>query len=274
MANSFKLMSRSGVIKRSDTGMFIRKCDIYVREKFNKREDDERTQKANEDLFKFLMNGGSVPPLEVVPRDDGGVWVVEGHRRNLCYGRCEEAGKPVEWIQIIPFVGNDVQRLARIMTSNNQLALSPVEQAGVVQELAATFNLSTAEISRLVHKSIPTVEKLLTLSIANHDVQQAVKSGAVSVEVAVDRVKEHGENAGNVLAQDQAKAAAAGKKKVTRSVITPQISTTKARRAVSIAATAKPLTVDGEDGLFITGAAMLELQELINEHLALKGGDQ
>lgn len=274
MANSFKLMSRSGVIKRSDTGMFISLDDIHVRQGFNKREDDERNRLADDDFFSFMMNGGAVPPLEVKARDEGGVWVIEGHRRRRIYERCRAAGKPVDRIHIIPFTGNDVQATARIMTSNNQLALSPVEQAGVVQELATTFNLSTAEISKLVHKSIPTVEKLLTLSIANHDVQQAVKAGAVSVEVAVDRVKEHGENAGNVLAQDQAKAAAAGKKKVTKSMIAPQISTTKARRAVSIAATAKTLTVDGEDGLFITGAAMLELQELINEHLALKGGDQ
>jgi hypothetical protein len=34
-----------------------------------------------------------------------------------------------------------------------------------------------------------------------------VKSGEVSASVAVDRIKEHGEKAGEVLAQDKAKAA-------------------------------------------------------------------
>jgi len=36
--------------------------------------------------------------LEVVPRDEGGVWIVEGHRRHRCYVRCRNAGKPVEYI--------------------------------------------------------------------------------------------------------------------------------------------------------------------------------
>ena len=42
-----------------------------MREGFNKREDDERTRQADDDLFNFLMNGGSVPPLEVIARDEG-----------------------------------------------------------------------------------------------------------------------------------------------------------------------------------------------------------
>jgi hypothetical protein len=60
------------VIKRTDTGMFIALSDIHVREGFNKREDDERTRQADDDLFNYLMNGGSVPPLEVIARDEGG----------------------------------------------------------------------------------------------------------------------------------------------------------------------------------------------------------
>lgn len=261
-ANSFKLMTRSGVIKRTDTGMFINLDDIHVREGFNKREDDERTRQADDDLFNYLMNGGSVPPLEVIARDDGGVWVVEGHRRRRCYARCAEAGKPVDRIHIMPFNGSDVQRLARIMTSNNQLPLSPIEQAAVIQELHNAFNQSTSEIAKLVNKSVPTVEKLLALSMANYDVQQVVKAGEVSVEVAVDRVKEHGERAGEVLAQDKAKAAAVGKKKVTKSFISPEISVKKARRAVELLALAQ---ISDEGVITIEGLALAEVLEIIDE---------
>lgn len=262
-ANSFKQMIKAGEIKRTDSGMFISLNDIHVKHGFNKRDDaDERTLKADDDLFQFLMNGGTVPPLEVVARDEGGVWVVEGHRRRRCYERCREAGKPVERIHIVPFVGNDVQRLARIMTSNNQLPLSSVEQAAVVQELATTFNLTTSEISKLVHKSIPTVENLLTLSTASHSVQQKVKSGAVSVDVAVDRVKEHGENAEQVLKKDEERAAAVGKKKVTRSVITPEISVKKARRLVELIS----LVGVSNDGVIkLEGQALAEVFEIIDE---------
>lgn len=267
MANSFKKMSTGGVIKRTDTGMFISLNDIHVREGFNKREDDERTRQADDDLFQYLMGGGAVPPLEVIARDEGGVWIVEGHRRHRGYVRCRDAGKPVDRIHIMPFVGNDVQRLARIMTSNNQLPLTQLEQAGVIQELATTFNLTTSEIAKLVNKSLPTVEKLLTLSTANHDVQQEVKSGAVSVDVAVDRVKEHGEKAGAVLQQDKAAAAAQGKKKVTRSVIAPEISIKKARRLVEL------ITLSGisENGVItLEGLVQAEVMEIIDEHKSIK----
>lgn len=67
MANSFKQMTRDGTIKRTDTGMFISLDQIHVREGFNKREDDERTRRADDDLFNFLMNGGSVPRWRLSP---------------------------------------------------------------------------------------------------------------------------------------------------------------------------------------------------------------
>lgn len=261
MANSFKKMIKEKIISRSDSGMFISLDNIHVKEGFNKRVNDERTRLADDDLFAFLMAGGTVPAIEAVARDDGGVWVVEGHRRRRCYERCRAAGKPVERIAIVPFVGSDIDRLARIMTSNNQLSLSPIEQSAVVKELAA-FNLKTAEIAKLVHKSIPTVEKLLALSAANHNVQQLVKDGEVSVDVAVDRVKEHGEKAAEVLEQDKKVAAASGKKKVTRNVIAPELNAKKARRAVAILAGA----LTDEDEWQFTPDTWRELSEIINEH--------
>ncbi|EPP3885743.1 TPA: chromosome partitioning protein ParB [Enterobacter hormaechei] len=266
MANSFKQMTRAGVIKRTDTGMFIALSDIHVRESFNKREDDERTRQADDDLFNYLMNGGSVPPLEVIARDEGGVWVVEGHRRRRCYARCAEAGKPVDRIHIMPFNGSDVQRLARIMTSNNQLPLSDMEQAAVIQELHNAFNQTTSEIAKLVNKSVPTVEKLLLLSTANHDVQKEVKSGTVSVDVAVDRVKEFGEKAGEVLQKDKASAAAKGKKKVTRSVIAPEISVKKARRLVELISLAG---ISDTGVISLEGLAHAEASQIIDEHKAI-----
>lgn len=261
MANSFKKMTTSGVIKRLHSGMFIRLEDIHVKEGFNKREDDDRTRQADDELFEFLSAGGRVPALEVIPREDGGVWIVEGHRRHRCYVRCRDAGKPVEFINIVPFEGNDVDRVARIMTSNNQLPLTAIEQAAVVKELAA-FNLTKQEIAQKVHKSVGTIEKLLTLAMANHDVQQSVKAGAVSVDVAVDRVKEHGEKAGEVLEQDKAIAAAAGKKKVTRSIIAPEISVKKARRAVELLALAK---ISDDGVITLDGLALAEVLEIIDE---------
>ncbi len=85
MANSFRQMRDGDIIKRTDSGMFIRIDGLHVKPDFNRREDDERTRQADDELFHYLMNGGTVPPLEVVVRDEGGVWIVEGHRRHRAY---------------------------------------------------------------------------------------------------------------------------------------------------------------------------------------------
>ncbi|MCU6370008.1 ParB/RepB/Spo0J family partition protein [Enterobacter quasiroggenkampii] len=262
MANSFRQMTRGGVISRTDNGMFIHLDDIHVKPGFNKRLDDERTRQADDDLFQFLMNGGSVPPLEVISRDEGGVWIVEGHRRHRCYERCREAGKPVNKIHIVQFVGDDKERLARILTSNNQLSLSELEQAAVVKELASAFNQTVAEIAALVNKSEPTVRNLLTLAGANHDVKQKVQAGEVTAGAAIERVKEFGEKAGEVLEQDKAVAAAAGKKKVTRSVIAPEISVKKARRLVELITLAG---INESGAITLSGELLNEVVEIINE---------
>jgi ParB family chromosome partitioning protein len=265
MANSFKQMFNNGTIKRPDGRMTIQLDDIHVQEGFNKRVESEHSLAEDEKLFQHLMRGKPVPPLEVRPRDDGGVWVVEGHRRRHAYSRCRDAGKPVKPIHIIQFTGNDVERVARIMNSNTQLPLSPYEQSLVVKELAG-FNLSPDEIAALVGKSRATVDKLLAFSQANHDVQTLVREGAVAVDAAVDRVKEHGEAAGKVLAGDVEKAKKAGKKKVTKSFITPLFSATRARRLCELLYDVSPMVRPEGDVLLLATGTKEEINKILNEY--------
>jgi ParB-like chromosome segregation protein Spo0J len=265
MANSFKQMAKDGTIKRPDGRMTMNLDDIHVQEGFNKRVENEHTQAEDEKLFQHLMSGKPVPPLEVRVRDEGGVWVVEGHRRRRAYSRCRDAGKPIERIQIIQFTGNDVERIARIMNSNTQLPLSPYEQSLVVKELAG-FNLSPDEIASLVGKSRATVDKLLAFSQANHDVQTLVREGSVAVDAAVDRVKEHGEAAGKVLAGDVEKAKKAGKKKVTKSFIAPQFSATRARRLCELLYDAAPMLREEGDVLLLSPGTREEINKILNEY--------
>ncbi|RZF18056.1 ParB/RepB/Spo0J family partition protein [Serratia marcescens] len=270
MANSFKQMAKDGTIKRPDGRMTMRIDDIHVEEGFNKRIESEQTKDDDERLFQHLMKGRPVPPLEVRVRDEGGVWIVEGHRRHRAYVRCREAGKPVDRIQIIPFIGNDVERIARIMNSNTQLPLSPYEQSLVVKELAG-FNLTPDEIASLVGKSRATVDKLLALTQANHDVQTLVKDGAVAVDAAVERVKEHGEQAGKVLAGDVEKAKAAGKKKVTKSFIAPKFSAPKSRKLVTLLAQAEVREIDGQIAYILPAGTQLDVLAILDEYRSTSG---
>lgn len=249
MANSFKSMIKEGRIKRTDSGMFMRISDIHVRDGFNTRvyaeslSGDLRDQaQAEEDsLLSFIVNGGQVPAIEVTARDDGGVFIVEGHRRHRAYSRAIEAGNPIEWIAIVPFKGNDVEATARILNSNSQLKLTTYEQSLVVKKLSA-FNLSPAEISKLVNMSRSKVDQLLAFTQANHEVQALVRDGDVALHVAVDKVKKHGDSAAQELKKDVEKAHAAGKKRVTSS--TSLFSATKARRLCELLVDAE-FDVDG-----------------------------
>lgn len=262
MANSFKQMIAQKIIKRPDGRMLVRLDDIHIIDGFNPRDyNSQECKEADESLYQHLMAGGSVPPLEVKALDSGGVWIVEGHRRYRCYVRCRDAGQPVEWISITQFKGSDIEAQAHVMKSNNQLALSPLEKAKNLKRMAA-FNLSPSEIAPLVGLSVPTVEKLLALSEVDHVVQQSVKNNEVSVDVALSRVEEFGSRAAEVLEQDKAKAAAAGKKKVTRSVIAPEISVKKARRLVELITLAG---VNESGAISLSGELLNEVVEIINE---------
>lgn len=262
MANSFKQMIAQKIIKRPDGRMLVRLDDIHIIEGFNPRNyNSEECKEADESLFQHLMAGGSVPPLEVKALDSGGVWIVEGHRRYRCYKRCRDAGQPVEWISITQFKGSDIEAQAHVMKSNNQLALSPLEKAKNLKRMAA-FNLTASEIAPLVGLSVPTVEKLLALSEVDHAVQQSVQNNEVSVEVALSRVEEFGSRAAEVLEEDKAKAAAAGKKKVTRSLIAPEISVKKARRLVELVTLAG---INESGAITLSGELLNEVVEIINE---------
>ncbi|EKS6733270.1 ParB/RepB/Spo0J family partition protein [Enterobacter ludwigii] len=262
MANSFKQMFKDGVIKRPDGRMLIRLDDIHIIEGFNPRDyNSEKCKEADESLYQHLMAGGSVPPLEVKALDSGGVWIVEGHRRYRMFLRCREAGQPVEWISIVQFKGSDIDAQAHVIKSCNQLALSPMEKARNIKRMEA-FNLTVSEIAVYVGLSVPTVEKLMALNDADHAVQKSVENNEVSLDVALSRVDEFGSRAAEVLEKDKAVAAAAGKKKVTRSVIAPEISVKKARRLVELITLAG---IDESGAITLSGELLNEVVEIINE---------
>ncbi|SPU54091.1 ParB N-terminal domain-containing protein [Bordetella trematum] len=126
---SFKTMIKDGTIKRADA-MKVRYSQIKVQDAFNLREVDSVSEVGIEALTNYIMDGGPLPPLEVVAMPDGsGVEIVDGHRRYEAYGRAIARGAPIEWIAVIGFTGNEIERQARIYTSNEGVKLRPMEAA-------------------------------------------------------------------------------------------------------------------------------------------------
>jgi ParB family chromosome partitioning protein len=215
---SFKTMILDKTIKRADS-MKIEYGRIRVKVGFNLRDLDDEYEAGVEDLTAYIMSGGILPPLEVVALPDGsGVEIVDGHRRYDALGRAIARGFPIAWVAIIAFQGNEIDRQARIYTSNKNAQLRPLEAARGFKRFRGA-GLATAEIAAITHFSRTHVENYLVLADAEREVQELVRSCKVSAEVAIDAVRRLGVKAGDFLSGKVDQAKASGKSKVTSSTI-------------------------------------------------------
>lgn len=215
---SFRQMTEDKTIRRADA-MKIQLEDLHFEEGFNLRdmspdavdEDGQTFEEGIAELAAYIKAGGYVPPLEVRPRAEGGVYIVEGHRRTLAYRKLDAAGelprtprkddpKVLEaWIPITAFEGNDADRVLRVMTSQQNKKLSAMAIAEGYRRLKA-FGWTEAQIAAKRGMSVAHVKRQLVLSTdANSDVQALVRENKVSASVAIDTVQTHGDGAGQVL---------------------------------------------------------------------------
>jgi len=228
---TIRTLSRDGTLKRTDTGLFCRLEDIHERPGFNIVRDynSPKYQEDLEALVAYLEAGGTVEPLEVVPRAEGGVWVVQGHTRRFAYRKMDERGtlarspnkekpdKPDAWIAITPFVGNDADQLLRQATSTKR-AETDVLGLGRVYNKLLVMQWTVQQIAERSGEKVATIKRVLDLANGNTDVHEMVKAGEVKPTLAAAAVRKHGEKAGEVLATQLEQAKAAGKKKVTAAV--------------------------------------------------------
>jgi ParB/RepB/Spo0J family partition protein len=219
-APSIKSMIKDGTAKRADAVKF-RIEDIHEEFGFNLRREGEDLEVSIDALAAYMADGGIYPPLEVRPRAEGGVYVVDGHRRRRALLRAADQlrdGDGNLWVNVVSFTGNDADRIARIMTSAEGRSLSQLEVADGYKRLA-NLGWTTEQIAKRVGKTRQHVDQLLILANANTDVQQLVHEGTVSATTAIATVRAEGEDAGKVLAVEASKAKAAGKKKITHATI-------------------------------------------------------
>lgn len=222
MTNSIRKMRGTGEVKRAD-GVQVRYESLHVEPGFNLRQQDQDLEESIEALTLHIIGAGKFPPLEVRPRDEGGMWIVDGHRRHAAIGRALDRGAPlrdpktgVAWIHVVIFEGNDADRVARIITSAANKPLTPLEISEGYKRLRA-FNWTPAQIGKKVGKTAEHVLQLLALGDAGSDVRQMVSAGEVSATLAAKAARKHGEKAGEVLGEQLQTAKAHGKARVTPS---------------------------------------------------------
>lgn len=219
-APSFKQLIKDGTAKRADA-MKFRIEDIHEEPGFNLRDEGEDLEASIDALAEHIRSGGLVPPLEVRTREGGGVFVVDGHRRRRAYLKVRDEIVDANnelWLAVVPFAGNDADRIARVITSAEGRALSPLEIGRGYKRLVA-LNWTPEQIAAKVGKTRQHVDQVLILANANSDVQGLVARGDVSATSAIDAVRKHGDKAGDVLGGAVDKAKAAGKSKATAGAI-------------------------------------------------------
>lgn len=218
--SSVRELLAAGHAKRADLTKILA-SHIHIEPGFNLPETKEEFEARVEAMVSHLAQGGMLPPIEVRPRDKGGVFVVDGHARFEANKRALKRGLPIGdpkdgqlYLLTIPFTGNDADRVVRLVTSTEGRTATPLQLADAYKRLVA-FNWTVEQIAHKVSKSAEHVRNMLKLATASSDVQQMVATGKVAASEAVKVVKKHGDEAGKVLSAAVKTAAKSGKKKAT-----------------------------------------------------------
>lgn len=234
MQPTFKSMRHDGTVKRGEANS-VRLEDIHERPGFNIVRDynSPKYQEDVDALVAYLEAGGTVEALEVVPRAEGGVWVVQGHTRRFAFQKMDERGtlprtpnkdEPTileAWVSVKPFVGNDAEQLLRQATSTKRAEVDVLGLGRVYNKLLG-FGWTAQQIADRSGEKLATIQRVLTLASGNTDVHQMVKAGEVKPTIAAQAVKTHGDKAGEVLGAALVVAKANGKTRVTNAVLKPK----------------------------------------------------
>lgn len=230
---TFKQKIAAKEIKRADA-MKVRLEDLHVEPGFNLRDenavgDDGMTfQDSIKMLAEHIAAGGVFPALEVRPRQEGGVWIVDGHRRARAIALAYvEMGAKLErladkdgyiWVPVVPFDGDSAARTMRIITSAEGRGLTPLEMAKGFKRLRDVEGWSADQIAKAWGRDKNRVGQLLRLADAQPDVHEMVSAGKISAALATEMVRKHGDEAGEKIAQ----AATNARGKVTAGTVKPK----------------------------------------------------
>jgi ParB-like chromosome segregation protein Spo0J len=216
---TFNQLVNEKTLKRADA-MKARLSDLKEKDGFNWRHEGEDLAQSIRTLADFIVGGGKLPDVEVTTDLE----LVDGHRRIRAY-RLVETESPefldhlrdkegTVWVGVKPFEGGELERNARVLTSNEGRKLTSLELAEGYQRMR-DLGASNEQIAKLVNKTRGHVDQMFVLDSAPEPVKEAIKQGEISATEAVKLVRDHKEGSTEELASRKQ---AAGEKKVTAKV--------------------------------------------------------
>ncbi|APQ14622.1 hypothetical protein BJP27_24560 (plasmid) [Pseudomonas oryzihabitans] len=126
-----------------------------------------------------------MPPIEVVPRKEGGVWVCEGELIVRAYRLLTNLGYKLPLIRIKPYEGTDVQRKAPHSATIPSLDVTPLDKARLLLEQAERESLTIEDLVQRTGMKRQQVDQLLRLARSPLALQNLVEKGAVAAGTAI-----------------------------------------------------------------------------------------
>ncbi|MFS1428707.1 ParB/RepB/Spo0J family partition protein [Vibrio splendidus] len=174
---------------------------LWIEEGYNVR---NICSKHVDGFVQSYLNDKFVPPIEVTPVIVNGqhrLKVVEGHHRTLGLWEAVKQGKEIASLTVMEVTGNEVQHLARMITSAQGRPLNAVEMASAYQRFVI-MGLSQAEIAEELSVTTAQVSNYLLLVKAPRELQDMIKTGEAKVTNVCNNIRSHGGDIALVMAKE------------------------------------------------------------------------
>nr|WP_061509804.1 ParB N-terminal domain-containing protein [Gluconobacter thailandicus] len=270
MAESFKSLTEKGVFKRNKL-YSIKLDDLHVQEGFNLREDDEGLKEHIAALADYIMEGGQLPPMLVRIAEDGRVLIVDGHCRNAGYKLARERGHNTEWVDVLPFRGDDNDAVAMIIHSASGKPLTPLETAEGYKRMNDA-GMTPIEIGKRFNKSRQSVDGLLLVGNAHPMIKNMIRDGIVTAAIAATAIRQHGEGAGAWLMLEYHYVIDIGKSKITQGTIEAHAQAERSKAFLDKCQ--KPEAVAPDIGGVIADANQSDVEDFAGKSGALEDAPQ
>jgi ParB-like chromosome segregation protein Spo0J len=183
---------------------------------FNLRYYEDPKVVAHIEAFcESYMADRYVPPMVVRALADGRIVVIEGHCRRRGVRLAIARGAKIPLVSVIPFRGNDIERVEVMLRSAQGLKLELLDIARGYLRLVQ-MGFKPADIAASQSKSQARVEQLLTLATASSELHDLVRAGSVSADIAIEAIRTHGGQAATILSQKLEVAKQEGRQRVTK----------------------------------------------------------
>lgn len=193
---------------------------LKVEPDFNVRDLDAPAARDALDELKAMIAADGVQVALEIRLSGEDLIVVSGHRRHKVVMELIAEGHEIETVPAVaePKIISEPDRVARMVTLNQGLPLTPLEKAEIVRRLVG-YGWDRQKIAARLGVSPQTVSNLETLLSAPQEVREAVRAGELAATEAVNLTRAEGDKASVTLRTARQVAKERGKPRVTAATL-------------------------------------------------------